>query len=173
MNKALQSKALAVTVAGQIAILLGIYILAALPLWTGEELRMKTVPVDPRSLFRGNYALLQYEINMIDNHYFDSPESLRNGEVVYVTLKQGPGEMFTLDSASTVKPTTGIFLRGRIEGPGWGFPATFYRVNYGIEAYFAPKEEALSLERELRDGGVAVLMVSAGGKARLKSVEGG
>ncbi len=41
---------------------------------------------------------------------------------------------------------------------------------YGIEAFFAPKEKALKLEEDLRDGGVTVLMVSAGGKARIKAV---
>ena len=41
-------------------------------------------------------------------------------------------------------------------------------MKYGIEAWFAPKAEALRLERELRDGAVAVLMIDASGKAALK-----
>jgi len=47
-----------------------------------------------------------------------------------------------------------------------------FRVKYGIEAFFAPKIKALQLEKDLRSGGVAVLMVSSGGKARLMEVVG-
>ncbi len=43
-------------------------------------------------------------------------------------------------------------------------------IKYGIEAFFAPRERALQLEKDLRGGGVAVLMVSSGGKARLMDV---
>ncbi|MBT3870270.1 MAG: GDYXXLXY domain-containing protein [Gammaproteobacteria bacterium] len=52
------------------AVLVGMYVTAALPLWTGAEIRLATAPVDPRSLFRGNYALLSYDISEIDSTYF-------------------------------------------------------------------------------------------------------
>ena len=40
----------------------------------------------------------------------------------------------------------------------------------GIEAFFAPKERALRLEKALRDGGVAVLKVSARGRAAIEDI---
>ena len=46
-------------------------------------------------------------------------------------------------------------------------------VRYGIEAWFAPPEEARRLEAELRDGGVARLRVAPGGRAALEAVERG
>ena len=45
-----------------------------------------------------------------------------------------------------------------------------YRVRFGIEAFFAPKEKALELEKDLRNGGAAILMVSNSGRAALKDV---
>ena len=38
---------------------------AALPLWTGKEITLKTVAIDPRSILRGEYAQLRYEIGAI------------------------------------------------------------------------------------------------------------
>ncbi|MCE2542976.1 MAG: GDYXXLXY domain-containing protein [Acidobacteria bacterium] len=63
------------------------------------------------------------------------------------------------------RPFDGIFLRGRIVRNSRPL-----RIDFGIEAFFAPKERALKLERELRDGGTAILMVSESGQAALKDV---
>jgi hypothetical protein len=44
------------------------------------------------------------------------------------------------------------------------------QVDFGIHAFFAPKEKALQLEKDLRDGGVAVLMFVSNGSVTLKDV---
>jgi uncharacterized membrane-anchored protein len=49
----------------QIGILAFEYLGAVYPLWSDVSVRLKTVPVDPRSLFRGNYAQLRYEISRL------------------------------------------------------------------------------------------------------------
>ena len=69
------------------------------------------------------------------------------------------------------KPETGIFLRGRARHVSWQDEKIEIRLEYGIEAFFAPKDKALALERDLRRNGIAVLMVSADGHARLKNIE--
>lgn len=154
----------------QIVVLIGMVINSALPLVTGHEVKLKTVPYDPRSLFRGNYARLNYEISRIDGEYFSDVETLRSGEVVYVSLAPGADGLQHLTSVSLEKPNTGTFLRGTVDGQYFSVDQPVL-INYGIEAYFAPKEEALRLERELREEGVSVLMVTDSGRARLKSVE--
>ncbi len=58
-----------------------------------------------------------------------------------------------------------MFLRGSIAE----FDPT-YRVRFGIEAFFATKEKALALERDLGEGGIAVLMVAGNGRAVIKEV---
>ncbi|MFS1523462.1 GDYXXLXY domain-containing protein [Microbulbifer sp. 2304DJ12-6] len=162
---------LGIAIATQFLILIGLYVQAQIPLWLGEPIRVKTVPVDPRSLFRGNYARLSYDFSSIDQSAFKEDQPLRQGEVVYVSLKKHPPGLYVFSSVSLEKPQKGIFLRGRVMGNRWRNNAG-YRIKYGIEAYFAPREKALELEDALRDGGVAELMVTPSGRAGLRKVVG-
>jgi len=161
----------AIAIVFQFFILSGMYVSAALPMWTGSEIRVKTIPVDPRSMFRGNYARLRYHFSRIEQKQFPENEELRNGEVVYAVLKLTLDGLYELSQVVLDRPENGVFIRGRVKNRhSWMRGARSFQVNYGIEAFFAPKEKALRLEKELRHGGVAVLMVSAGGKARIKDV---
>ncbi len=67
------------------------------------------------------------------------------------------------------EPESGVFLRDRAQY----LTGDQFNVLNGIEAIFAPMEEALALEQELRERAVATLAVSAGGRARIKSVQVG
>lgn len=155
------------------AILAGMYVNAAMPLWLGEEVRVATTPVDPRSLFRGNYARLQYGFTQVDAEHFDVDETLRVGDVVYVSLEKRPDGLYAFSGAGLAWPEGGIVLRGRVAGHVEDENGVqTYFVNYGIDAFFAPKEKALALERQLRGGGVAVLMVGDDGRARVRDVLG-
>jgi uncharacterized membrane-anchored protein len=162
---------LSVAIFFQFIVLSGMYVSAAMPLWTGTEIKVKTIPVDPRSMFRGNYARLTYDFSLLKSDLLPDSEELRNGEVVYILLKPGDEGLHEFSKVMLRKPAQGPYLRGRIENRQYEVDAYSFRVKYGIEAFFAPKEKALALEKDLRDGGVAVLMVSAGGKARLKNIE--
>lgn len=156
----------------QLVILMGMQVNAALPLWTGTEVRVNTMPVDPRSLFRGNYARLGYTFSRFPadslNEVF-SAQDIRAGQRIYVSLRQDASGIHQPASVSLTKPSEGMFLRGRVAYRHR--PGDDLAVRYGIEALFAPKEEALALERRLRDGAVAVLMVSDDGQARIQRVE--
>ena len=149
----------------QAGFLVGMVAKAAMPLWIGTEIRVKTIPVDPRSMFRGNYAQLRYKFGSLMESELQEAENLRHGEIVYVKLQPGESDLYEFSGASLNLPTTGIFLRGRIVNT-----SPPYLVAYGIEAYFAPKERALKLEKDLREGGIAVLMVTDRGQAALKTV---
>ncbi|KUJ80260.1 MULTISPECIES: GDYXXLXY domain-containing protein [Microbulbifer] len=168
-----QQLALAAALLFQFLVLIGMVVTAQVPLWTGQEIRIETIPVDPRSLFRGNYARLQYAFSELDTGVFGQDRPLRNGEVVYVSLTPDKQGLYRFAGASLQEPEDGVFLRGRVSGQWWRREGNVYRIRYGIEAFFAPKERALALESELREGGVAVLRVSASGRARLERVIGG
>lgn len=158
--------ALCAAVLLQLMVLSGMLVLAAMPLWTGKEIRVKVVPVDPRSLFRGNYARLNYDFSRLEKGALggEREKNLRDNEVVYITLRKNQDGLYEYAAASLEKPDAGVFLRGRID--------KFYFVTYGIEAFFAQKERALKLEKDLQNGnGIAVLMITDGGKAALKEVK--
>src|SRR5690606_40425584 len=156
----------------QLLVLVGMQVSAALPLWTGDEIRVKTVPVDPRSLLRGNYARLEYEFSRFPPESLSEDfltQHIRAGQPVYVSLTEGADGLHQPTAVSLVQPAQGVFLRGRTAHRYQ--PCDVLAVNYGIEALFAPKEAALALERQLRTDAIAVLMVSANGHARIKAVE--
>ena len=46
---------------------------------SGTEVRLRTVPVDPRDLFRGDYVVFSYEIGTVD---VGDAAGLRRGETV-------------------------------------------------------------------------------------------
>ncbi len=177
MNKMMRTGLFA-AVLFQFVVLTGMYVKAAIPLWTGQEIKVKTVPVDPRSLFRGNYARLRYEFSEIDARELKSEAELDVGDIVYVSLKLNRLKLYEFSGASLETPQNSIFLRGRISNTRFTRPRSdsdgsdieHYAINYGLDAFFAPKEKALALERDLREGGIAVLMVASDGRARIKSI---
>ena len=173
MSRSWVMRGLVAAVLLQLGILAVEYVNSVYPMWTGQEVRLKTIPVDPRSLFRGNYARLNYDISNITLQEKEDTPAPRLGEIVYVKLKQDEDGLYIFDGASLSKSDMGLYIRGRIQTPRWNrwnTAATSYRVHYGIEAFFAPKEKALALEKDLRRGGVAIVMVANNGKAALKDV---
>ena len=165
MSRSRIALGLGLGIALQVLVVVGMVVQAALPLWTGTEVRLKTVPVDPRSMFRGNFARLRYDISRLPGDLAVDLGQPRIGEVVYVSLRPTANGLYDLAGVSLEKPNEGVFLRGRL-----GSNRAPYRVTYGIEAFFAPKDKALQLEQDLRGEGVAVLMVAESGRAALKDV---
>ncbi|MDO8271978.1 MAG: GDYXXLXY domain-containing protein [Gammaproteobacteria bacterium] len=153
-------------IVAQVLILIGMVVSAALPLATGTDITVRTRPVDPRDLFRGNYAQLSYDFSRVPLQELESTAPLRTGEVVYVSLQQGENGLYEFAAASLEQPSEGLFLRGRVEY----VMEDQVSVLYGIEAFFAPKETALALELTLRERVVATLTVSGSGRARIRAV---
>jgi len=130
----------------QMAVLGGEYLNSVYPLWYGEQVQLALRPVDPRSLFRGNYAELNYTISNLKGEEIVGNHDWRRGQVVYVSLAL-KGEYHEAISTSPEEPEEGLFIRGRIGSAS----EHHIRVDFnGINAYFAPKEKALSLEKEAR-----------------------
>ena len=74
-----------VVVAGQLVFLLGFIAYKEIDLRTGTDVVLQTVPVDPRSLLQGDYAILDYEIAFLEGSGRDWPM----GEQVFVVLEEG------------------------------------------------------------------------------------
>ena len=166
-------KVLILVVFIQFLVLIGMYINSVIPLYFGSQIKVKTLPVDPRSLFRGHYVRLPYEFSRIKSESINDlgDKDLRNGDYLYISLKQDKDGLHTMSQVNINKPSKGIFIRGRIQNKYYRKNRDEYRVKYNIEAFFAPKDKALEIEKKLRRGGIAVLMVMKNGKVALKAIE--
>lgn len=158
-NKHFLVIALTLTISAQMLTLSVEYLSSVWPLWFGTPVILKTAPVDPRSLFRGNYVRLNYDISSINKNL--THEHFKFGEVGYATLKEEEG-VFIATGLYREKPSSGVYIRGRITSVG-----NSYRLKYGIEAYFMPKEKALKAEQSLRQGAAAHVYLLGNGKAAI------
>ncbi|MBN1134232.1 MAG: GDYXXLXY domain-containing protein [Methanosarcinaceae archaeon] len=114
----------------------------------GEEILLKTAPVDPRDLFRGDYVRLSYEISMIDLNNVSYDRDFSIGDTIYATLSKKE-KFWTVDSVghfSSHLAETQVCMRGsvtassQIDNRVW--------VEWGIESYFVPEGEGREIERE-------------------------
>lgn len=159
---------LALALLGQLSVLVGEYLLAQYPLWVGESVTLRMQPRDPRDLFRGNYARLQYDISQLSPSLLNADQDpLRDGARVYLSLAVDEHGIAQPVALSLTAPATGPVIRGRVRHH-WG--GDWMTVEYGIEAWFAPLDKALALERDLMQGGLAEVKLTASGRAALVAV---
>lgn len=140
----------------QLAVLLG---LVAEREWIrarGDTVWLRTAPVDPRDLFRGDYVQLEYDIAQPTAAQWQSVQAAADEprQTVYARLSVDADGLAQLAALSLDKPAHGPFIRGRIGKQvqrDWRHRG---RVKYGIEKYFVPQGEGLALEqrRGERDG---------------------
>lgn len=112
------------------------------PLWvgsTGTDATLGLRPVDPLSLFRGNYVDLRYDVDV------SPPSSAEFGGTVYVrfdTATRPAAVVGMSESIPSLEPGE-ICLRARWRSDGVEFPE--------LEQYFVTAEEGRVLERNLDD----------------------
>lgn len=151
----------------------------------GEEIFIKTKPIDPRDLFRGDYVQLNYEINDIDLEKLDEEivklkdkqeeNSFRDlrGKKLYVSLKKN-GKFYEVDKVTLKKPEEGIFLKGKYEYPLWDNnfqpKLTGIRIDYTLDKYFIPENTGNELEEKARNGQVFAKIKVYKGYSFLKEV---
>ncbi|ANH03994.1 GDYXXLXY domain-containing protein [Shinella sp. HZN7] len=120
---------------------------------SGADIRLKTLPVDPRDLLRGDYVILSYPISTI-------PKAIVTGEVpkasgrqrLAVRLKPGADGLWTASEArfGDLAPEAGSVILRTLPfdyysaGDG-GLPETLF-VTYGLERYYVPEGEGRVLE---------------------------
>ena len=100
------------------------------PLLTGKTVVLKTQPVDPFDLFRGQYLTISYEISRVN-----LTSEAKEGDTVYVSLKEGDDKIWHADGVSLNRPDSGVFIRGKAKQSWRGLG-----VEYGIEQYFFERD---------------------------------
>ncbi len=139
-------------------LLLGLFIFAKYPLWIGDDLYLKVLPVDPVDPMRGRYVTLRFDASRFPSNL--TKDSFKHGDTIYVSLDS---EMKPI-SASKDRPKVKPFLKGMFQS----YLGDEISVLYGLEAFFAQVHEAQELEtKEL----IAHIKVAGDGEGRLVSVQ--
>lgn len=157
----------------------------------GKEIILPVIPVDPRSLFRGDYVILSYEAQNIPGPLVTPELSKARPSTFYVTLAK-TGDAWT-PAALTTEPQTATSDRISIKARaryGWALtararvapvgqttstpappPVPSMSVRYGIESYFVPEGKGKPLEQMAREKKLAALIaVDAKGNAAIKGL---
>jgi len=145
----------------------------------GQEVVAEVIPVDPRSLFRGDYVIMTYPFNIVPSSMLGAEERPWAGRTIYVGLVR-EGEIWKVgaaawDRASLAGHTGGPVLKGHTERRWRGFwlgRSPDISVRYGIESYFVPEGKGLELEKLVREKRLAaILAVDAGGNVAIKGLQ--
>ena len=129
------------------------------PLWvrtTGDEVTLEIRPVDPLSLFRGNYVDLRYDV--------EAPSGIYDiDRAVYaVFADERPGRLLRVVEDRPDLDDGEFCLRGRAEYGSLSFPQ--------LEQFFVTPELGRELENRLNEM-VAVIKVTGRCRAVLVDIE--
>jgi uncharacterized membrane-anchored protein len=159
-----------------IGILIGMTITPLYTLMTGEEITLRTIPVDPTDLFRGDYVVLRYEAEEIPSSFI--PDEVRNeldngwyDTEVYIPLELKDGVHIPTEVVLT-KPDTDLYLKGKLDyiGPSWNGGTEGREVayiTYSLDKYFVEDNTGLDLEEASRNGNILAKVKVKNGYAYL------
>jgi uncharacterized membrane-anchored protein len=150
----------------QLLVLTGLIAQKQVTLITGTTVLLKTVPVDPRDMFRGDYVTLNYDMSRLERWQFGG-ETFRKGDSAYVVL-QADGRYWRATRASHTPPSDGtLFIAGRVTRAS----SDSMSVEYGIESYFVPEGKGRDLERAAGHGLVVEAAIDRRGHAAIRGVK--
>lgn len=112
---------------------------------SGREVTLAMRPVDPRDLLRGDYVIVNLEINRIEPELFAKGEALSRGDIAYVALEADAEGIARPVRVSGKPPQDGrLAIRGRIasspSSPG-------VAMDYGLDAFYVPEGAGRAIER--------------------------
>ncbi|MBU1710884.1 MAG: GDYXXLXY domain-containing protein [Proteobacteria bacterium] len=121
----------------------------------GTEVYLRTAPIDPRDIFRGDYVRLSYEISNISlrqaqGSLADKKMEKPKGSKVYAVIIPGEDGIAGLQHITNTRPDDGLFVKGRLSYP-WRPKTTnnnALSIKYGIEAYFVEQGKGLEMENK-------------------------
>jgi uncharacterized membrane-anchored protein len=135
----------------------------------GQQIKLKTEPIDPRDVFYGDYVILQYTITTIPKDLWLGSKELEHGDQVYVVVEQ-KGDYHEAISVSDENPKLGaneVVLKGRYL---YDFDEQEMYIEYGIERYFVPEGTGKELE-ENRGNMEAYIRIAPWGQMKIEKVK--
>lgn len=112
-------------------------------LTNGQEVILKTRPVDPRDLFRGEYVILRYEIEAAEM-VTDQAQLLQDGKQIYLKLETDSSGVAQVVAVQTTEPdfSDGVWLAGEVS-----YNTVRFR---DLEQFYVPEGAGLAIE-DLRE----------------------
>ena len=139
---------------GQVLVVLGFVADREYDLRSGVEVVLQALPVDPRSFFQGDYAILRYEISRPPLGMKAEP-----GDTVFVRLQEGP-DVWSAVSYESTRPGDGTFIRGVLGEDG--------NIDFGLGTFFVPEGTGHIVEQA---GDLKVIVsLNEGGSSIIKDV---
>src|SRR3989338_661067 len=133
---------------------------------TGQEVLLKTQPIDPRDLFRGDYVILSYEISTLDLNIITTDATEFNSfDKVYVTISVDNGYGVATGVYKN-QPQRGQFIKGTVKNSR----DELVIVEYGIESYFVPEGKGLEIQRQSGRALDVKVAIDASGNAVIKNL---
>lgn len=147
-------------------IIFGFVAVKEFTLKTGKEILLKTIPIDPRDLFRGDYVVLRYEISTLDLNSLPSDYAdFKENDKIYVALNIVDGYGVPSKMYKNA-PDEELFLKGTIKFVS----EKTINVEYGIESYFVPEGKGYEIERRRGSNLDVKVSVDRFGNAVIKSL---
>ena len=164
--KPFQKIAFIVVVSCQFLVLGGMIAKQVHLLRTGDVVLLKCQPIDPRSLFSGDYVILSYTISRFTKEQFQQlnhdGEDFKQKNSIYVALQAGEESKFWNAAAVShdrkkLKAEYPVVIKGSVRAR-W----QQYQIRYGVESYFVPQFEGRRIEREISNASVEVAISNSG-----------
>lgn len=128
----------------------------------GETTILKTRPVDPRDLLRGEYVILNYAISA-DEKVQKVAAGMPNESSLYIMLVEDENGIGYVSDVSTTRPASSknaLWITGEVSGGRVHLPT--------LEQYFVPEGAGYPIEK-MRDD-IHVEVVVKEGHARVKQL---
>lgn len=173
-----QKKVLYLTLIFWLLIFSGFIAYKEYTLRTGTEVVLKTLPVDPRDLFRGDYVTLNYEISTLDMEKVEAENSyFYYGDPIYLALELKNGYGIPKKIYAT-PPENELYIKGKVNDIIYDWESEEgtireLRIDYGIESYFVPEGRGIEIEKEQQTGRKQVdakVIIDKYGNAVIKSL---
>lgn len=151
----------------QTAALMGMVAIKQRTLATGTPVVLETAPIDPRSLFRGDYVRLNYAISSLEHESLEGDDDFEIHDTIYVMLRKGEKfwEPVSIHREMPAHGPDSVVIRGEVQWTGG------IDVRYGIENYFVPEGEGMALERPAEGEEVTIMVaVDEAGASAIKAV---
>lgn len=188
-----QKRIFYLTIAFWLLIFSGFIFYKEYTLRTGTEVILRTEPVDPRDIFRGDYVVLNYEISTLDLKEIPADDSYFDyNDRIYLALELEDGYGVS-KKVYRSPPDNELYIKGKVRDIIYDWEAyedsiieieedgiiqeePYFgelRIEYGIESYFVPEGRGIEIASQQWTGGENVdvkIAVDKYGNAVIKSL---